>query len=84
MAVLSVNPNSLRHLPRRSSNNCDLQFANTDRLVCLYVYIYVCVYVCVSACMHACMYACMYVYIYSSDMDIQKVYNDNGNNYTFG
>ena len=22
---------SLRHLPRRSSKNCDLQFANTDR-----------------------------------------------------
>ena len=30
--VLSVGSNSLRHLPRRSSKNCDLQFASTDRL----------------------------------------------------
>ena len=29
--MLSVNTNSLRHLPRRSSKNCDLQFANSDR-----------------------------------------------------
>ncbi len=30
--VLSVDTNNLRHLPRRSSKNCDLQFANwTDR-----------------------------------------------------
>ena len=29
--VLSVDTNSLRHLPRRSSQNCDLQFANSDR-----------------------------------------------------
>ena len=29
--VLSVDSNSLRHLPRRSSKNCDLQFANCDR-----------------------------------------------------
>ena len=29
--VLSVNTNSWRHLPKRSSKNCDLQFANTDR-----------------------------------------------------
>ena len=29
--VLSVDTNSLKHLPRRSSNNCDLQFANIDR-----------------------------------------------------
>ena len=29
--VLSVDTNSLRHLPRRSSKNCDLQFANFDR-----------------------------------------------------
>ena len=29
--VLSVDMNSLIHLPRRSSKNCDLQFANTDR-----------------------------------------------------
>ena len=26
--VLSVDTNSLRHLPRQSSKNCDLQFAN--------------------------------------------------------
>ena len=26
----------------------------------------------------------LYVYIYSSDMDIQKVYSDNENNYVFG
>ena len=29
--VLSDDTNSLRHLSRRSSKNCDLQFANTDR-----------------------------------------------------
>ena len=29
---MSVDTNSLRHLPRRSCKNCDLQFANTDRL----------------------------------------------------
>ena len=29
--MLSVNTNSLRHLPKRSSNNCDMQFANNDR-----------------------------------------------------
>ena len=29
--VLSVDTNSLRHLPRRSSKNCDLPFANADR-----------------------------------------------------
>ena len=29
--MLSVDTNNLRHLPRRSSKNCDLQFANTDR-----------------------------------------------------
>ena len=29
--LLSVDTNSLRHLPRRSSKNCDLQFANSDR-----------------------------------------------------
>ena len=28
---LSVYTDSLRHLPRRSSKNCDLQFANNDR-----------------------------------------------------
>ena len=26
-----VDTKNLRHLPRRSSKNCDLQFANTDR-----------------------------------------------------
>ena len=31
--------------------------------------------------LHVCM--CMYVYIYSSDMDIQKLYSDNENNYIF-
>ena len=30
--MLSVDTSNLRHLPRRSSNNCDLEFANTDRL----------------------------------------------------
>ena len=30
--MISVDMNSLRHLPRRSSKNCDLQFANCDRL----------------------------------------------------
>ena len=30
--MLSVDTNSLRHLPRRSSKNCDLEFANTDKL----------------------------------------------------
>ena len=29
--MLSDDTDSLRHLPRRSSKNCDLQFANTDR-----------------------------------------------------
>ena len=29
--VLSVDTNSLRHLPRRPSKNCYLQFANIDR-----------------------------------------------------
>ena len=29
--VLSDDTNSLRHLPRRSSKNCDLQFVNFDR-----------------------------------------------------
>ena len=29
--VLSADMNSLRHFPRRSSKNCDLQFANSDR-----------------------------------------------------
>ena len=29
--MLSDDTNSLRHLPRRSSENCDLQFANIDR-----------------------------------------------------
>ena len=29
--MLSDDTNSLRHLSRRSSKNCDLQFANTDR-----------------------------------------------------
>ena len=29
--MLSVDTNSLRHLPRRSSKNCDVQFANSDR-----------------------------------------------------
>ena len=29
--MLSVDTNSFRHLPRRSSNNCDLQFANCDK-----------------------------------------------------
>ena len=29
--MLSDDMISLRHLPRRSSKNCDLQFANTDR-----------------------------------------------------
>ena len=29
--MLSADTNSLRHLPRRSSKNCDLQFANSDR-----------------------------------------------------
>ena len=28
-------------------------------------------------------HVCMYVYIYSSDMDIQKLYSDNENNYIF-
>ena len=27
---LTVNVNSLRHLPRQSSKNCDIQFANAD------------------------------------------------------
>ena len=31
--VLSVDMNSLRHLPIRSSNNFNLQFANIDRLM---------------------------------------------------
>ena len=31
----------------------------------------------------SCMYVCMYVCIYSSDMDIQKFYSDNENNYIF-
>ena len=30
--MLSVDTNNLRHVPRRSSKNCDLEFANTDRL----------------------------------------------------
>ena len=30
--MLSVDRNSLRHHPRRSGKNCDLQFANTDIL----------------------------------------------------
>ena len=29
--MLSADTDSLRHLPRRSSKNCDMQFANTDR-----------------------------------------------------
>ena len=29
--VTSMDTNMLRHLPRRSNNNCDLQFANCDR-----------------------------------------------------
>ena len=29
--ILSDDTNSWRHFPRRSSKNCDLQFANTDR-----------------------------------------------------
>ena len=29
--VLSIDTNSVRHLPRRPSNNCDLQLANCDR-----------------------------------------------------
>ena len=29
------------------------------------------------------MYVCMYVYVYSSDMDIQKFYSDNENNYIY-
>ena len=29
--MLSVDTYSMRHLPRRSSKNCDLQFANSDR-----------------------------------------------------
>ena len=29
--MLSADTDSLRHLPRRSSENCDLQFANADR-----------------------------------------------------
>ena len=28
--MLSLDPNSLRDLPRRSSMNCDLELANTD------------------------------------------------------
>ena len=31
--VLSVDTNSLIHLPRRSSKNCNLQFANCDRQI---------------------------------------------------
>ena len=31
--MLSDDTNSLRHLPRRSSKNCDLQFANFDRFM---------------------------------------------------
>ena len=34
--VLSVIPKIYRHLPRRSSKNCDMQFANTDRKGKLY------------------------------------------------
>ena len=30
--MLSVDTNSLIHLPTRSSNNCDLEFDNTDKL----------------------------------------------------
>ena len=30
--MLSVDTNSLIHLPRQSSKNCDLEFANTDIL----------------------------------------------------
>ena len=29
--ILSDDTNSYRHFPRRSSKNCDLLFANTDR-----------------------------------------------------
>ena len=29
--LLSVDTNSLRHVPKRSSKNCDLRFANIDR-----------------------------------------------------
>ena len=29
--MLSVDTNGLRHLTRRSSKNCDMQFANYDR-----------------------------------------------------
>ena len=29
--MLSFDTNSLRHLPRRSIKNCDLEFANNDR-----------------------------------------------------
>ena len=32
VGLLSVDTNSLRHLPRRSSKKCDLQFENSDRL----------------------------------------------------
>ena len=28
---MTVDTDSLRYLPRRSSNNCDLQFANSER-----------------------------------------------------
>ena len=39
---LRVNSNlSLKHLPRRSSKNCDLQFANSDRHICLLIVIIV-------------------------------------------
>ena len=31
---LRADTNSLRHIPRRPSKNCDLQFANNDRLGC--------------------------------------------------
>ena len=30
VTLLSVDTNSLRHLPRRSSKNCDLPFVNID------------------------------------------------------
>ena len=42
--LLSVDTNSLRHLPRRSSNNCDLQFDNLDRHTDNYIVTYILVH----------------------------------------
>ena len=69
--VLSVDTNSLRHLARRSSKNCELQFGNcdrqTDRLISLKenysvdkcVCVCVCVCVCACVCVRAWLGACV-------------------------